>query len=158
MAKTYNPMPSQAKVARAFIRVQAVAVLGLAGFLAWPVVTGLGELKHWWEKFAVHVLGIAAGVAVPDKVPAFVREKHWPVVAAVGAAGLLWLLFSVWMRGQRRILYVILLLSEFALIAANIAAIWVIDAPVYGALLGLLVPVVIVANLLPRVPRRWFGH
>ncbi|MEV0648618.1 hypothetical protein AB0I28_25485 [Phytomonospora sp. NPDC050363] len=157
MAKTYNPMPKQAKVARAFLWVQGVAVLLLTGVVAWPVVTGLGEISNF-EKFLVHVLGVPAGVAVPDKVPAFVREQHWQVVAAAGVAALLWLLFGLLMRTQKRILWLLILIGEFALIVGNIAAIWVIDAPVYGAVLGLIMPIVVAGNLLARICRRWFHH
>lgn len=158
MAKTYNPMPQQAKVARAFMWVQGVSVLLLTGVVAWPVVTGLGEISNI-EKFLVHVLGVPAGVAVPDRVPAFVREQHWPVVAAAGVAALLWLLFGLLLRTQKRILWVLILVAEFALMLGNLAAIWVLDAPLYGALLGLIVPVIVVGYLLaPRVTRRWFHH
>ena len=157
MAKTYNPMPKQAKVARAFIWVQGIAVLLLTGVVAWPVVTGLGEISNF-EKFWVHVLGVPAGVAVPDRVPAFVREQHWPVVAAAGVAALLWLLFGLLLRTQKRVLWVIILVAEFALMVANVAAIWVVDAPVYGALLGLIVPLIVVGYLLARISRRWFHH
>jgi len=157
MAKTYNPMPQQAKVARAFIWVQGIAVLLLTGVAAWPVVTGLGEISNI-EKFLVHVLGVPAGVAVPDRVPAFVREQHWPVVAAAGVAALLWLLFGLLLRTQKRVLWVVVLVAEFALMAADVAAIWVVDAPLYGALLGLVVPLIVVGYLLARISRRWFHH
>ena len=157
MPKTYNPMPKQAKAARTFMYVQGIAVLLLTGVAAWPVVTGLGEISNP-EKFGVHVLGVPAGVAVPDRVPAFVREQHWPVVAAAGVAALLWLLFALLLRTQKRILWVLILVAEFALMAANIAAIWVVDAPVYGALLGLIIPLAVTGNLLARVSRRWFHH
>lgn len=157
MAKTYNPMPRAAKAARTFIRVQAIAVLLIAGLVAVPVVTGGGVMKGWL-KGLIHVLGVPAGVALPDTVPAFVREQRWPVVAAGAVAALLWLLFAALMRGQKRVLWLVIVVAEIALIAADIAAIWVVKAPVYAAVLALIVPLVVVWNLLLRVPRRWFHH
>lgn len=157
MAKTYNPMPRAAKVARTFMRVQAVAVFLIAALVAIPVVTGGGVMKGWL-KGLIHLLGIPAGVALPDTVPAFVREQRWPVVAVGAVAALLWLLIASMMRGQKRLLWLVVVAAEIALIAADIAAIWVVKAPVYSALLALIVPLVVTWNLFLRVPRRWFHH